>query len=83
MFKTLATLGLAAALLVGTVTATMAADAKAVKIGWAAWSDAEFVTKLAAKLIETKLKQKVELVQADVAPLYQGVGRGDLDAMMM
>ena len=83
MFKTLATLGLAAALLVGTVTATMAADAKPVKIGWAAWSDAEFVTKLAARLIETKLNQKVELVQADVAPLYQGVGRGDLDAMMM
>ncbi|MBY5591815.1 glycine betaine ABC transporter substrate-binding protein [Rhizobium leguminosarum] len=83
MFKTLASLGLAAALLVGTVTATMAADAKPVKIGWAAWSDAEFVTKLAARLIETKLNQKVELVQADVAPLYQGVGRGDLDAMMM
>jgi glycine betaine/proline transport system substrate-binding protein len=83
MFKTLATIGLAAALLSGAVTATMAQDAKPVKIGWGAWSDAEFVTKLAAKLIETKLNQKVELVQADVAPLYQGVGRGDLDLMMM
>ncbi len=83
MFKTLATLGLAAALLSGTVTATLADDSKPVKIGWAAWSDAEFVTKLAAKLIETKLNHKVELVQADVAPLYQGVARGDLDAMMM
>lgn len=83
MFKTLATLGLAAALVSGAVTSTMAQDAKPVKIGWAAWSDAEFVTKLAAKLIETKLNQKVELVQADVAPLYQGVARGDLDTMMM
>lgn len=83
MFKTLATLGLAAALLGGAVTSTMAQDAKPVKIGWAAWSDAEFVTKLAAKLIETKLNQKVELVQADIAPLYQGVARGDLDTMMM
>lgn len=83
MFKTLATLGLAAALVSGAVTSTMAQDAKPVKIGWAAWSDAEFVTKLAAKLIETKLNHKVELVQADVAPLYQGVARGDLDTMMM
>ncbi len=83
MFKTLATIGLAAALVSGAVTSTMAQDAKPVKIGWAAWSDAEFVTKLAAKLIETKLNQKVELVQADVAPLYQGVARGDLDTMMM
>lgn len=83
MFKTLATLGLAAALVSGAVTSTMAQDAKPVKIGWAAWSDAEFVTKLAAKVIETKLNQKVELVQADVAPLYQGVARGDLDTMMM
>ncbi|MBO9197700.1 glycine betaine ABC transporter substrate-binding protein [Rhizobium sp. 16-449-1b] len=83
MFKTLATLGLAAALVSGAVTSTMAQDAKPVKIGWGAWSDAEFVTKLAAKLIETKLNQKVELVQADVAPLYQGVARGDLDTMMM
>ena len=45
--------------------------------------DAEFVTKLAAKLIKEKLGQDVELVQTDVAPLYQGVSRGDIDAMMM
>jgi glycine betaine/proline transport system substrate-binding protein len=61
----------------------MAEDSKPVKIGWAAWSDAEFVTKLAAKLITDKFGQKVELVQTDVAPLYQGVSRGNLDAMMM
>ncbi|AYD04080.1 glycine betaine ABC transporter substrate-binding protein [Neorhizobium sp. NCHU2750] len=78
-----ATLGLATALFAGSALPTMAADAKPVKIGWAAWSDAEFVTKLAAKLITDKLDTKVELVQTDVAPLYQGVSRGDLDAMMM
>jgi glycine betaine/proline transport system substrate-binding protein len=83
MFKTLATLGLAATLIGGSVTATMAQDAKPVKIGWSAWSDAEFVTKLAAKLIKDELGTEVELVQSDVAPLYQGVSRGDLDAMMM
>ncbi|MBN8953705.1 MULTISPECIES: glycine betaine ABC transporter substrate-binding protein [unclassified Rhizobium] len=83
MFKILATLGLAATLCSGMTAAAMAEDSKPVKIGWAAWSDAEFVTKLAAKLITDKFGQKVELVQTDVAPLYQGVSRGNLDAMMM
>ncbi|MDX3926171.1 MAG: glycine betaine ABC transporter substrate-binding protein [Shinella sp.] len=83
MFKTLVTMGLAAVMLGGAATATVAQDAKPVKIGWAAWSDAEFVTKLAAKLIKDELGQDVELVQTDVAPLYQGVSRGDIDAMMM
>lgn len=78
-----ATLTLAASVAFGASTAAVAQDAKPVKIGWAAWSDAEFVTKLAAKLIEDKLGQKVELVQTDVAPLYQGVSRGDIDFMMM
>jgi glycine betaine/proline transport system substrate-binding protein len=84
MFRKLTLIG-SAALLAGTmITSAFAQDeAKAVKLGWAAWSDAEFVTKLAAKLIEDKLGDKVELVQTDVAPLYQGVSRGDLDAMMM
>ncbi|KKX33089.1 glycine betaine ABC transporter substrate-binding protein [Rhizobium sp. LC145] len=83
MFKTLVTMSLAAVLFGSATTGAMAQDAKPVKIGWAAWSDAEFVTKLAAKLIKDELGQEVELVQTDVAPLYQGVSRGDLDAMMM
>ncbi len=87
MFKTLASFGatitLAAALVSGTATSSFAEDAKPVKIGWAAWSDAEFVTKLAAKLIKDKMGREVDLVQTDVAPLYQGVSRGDLDVMMM
>lgn len=84
MFGKLTRLSLAA-LLAGTmVTSALAAsDSKVVKIGWAPWSDAEFVTKLAAKIIQDNLGQKVELVQTDVAPLYQGVSRGDLDAMLM
>lgn len=87
MFKTLAslgaTIGLAAALISGTASATHAQETKPVKIGWAAWSDAEFVTKLAAKIIKDDLGRDVDLVQTDVAPLYQGVSRGDLDLMMM
>ncbi len=83
MFKTLATISLAAGVFAGTLGTALAEDKAPVKIGWSAWSDAEFVTKLAAKLIKDELGRDVELVQTDVAPLYQGVGRGDLDAMMM
>ena len=83
MFKTLAKMSLAAGIAVATFGSALAADKAPVKIGWAAWSDAEFVTKLAAKLIKDELGREVELVQTDVAPLYQGVGRGDLDLMMM
>lgn len=83
MIKRILSMGLAAAMASGVATSALAQDAEPVKIGWAAWSDAEFVTKLAAKLIEDELGQEVELVQTDVAPLYQGVSRGDLDAMMM
>ena len=83
MIKTLVSMGIAAVMAGSVRTAALAQDAEPVKIGWSAWSDAEFVTKLAAKLIEDELGQDVELVQTDVAPLYQGVSRGDLDAMMM
>ncbi|MBW9088722.1 glycine betaine ABC transporter substrate-binding protein [Rhizobium wenxiniae] len=78
-----AAVGLAASVFAGSALPTMAQDAKPVKLGFAPWSDAEFVTKLAAKLIKDELGNEVELVQTDVAPLYQGVSRGDIDAMMM
>ncbi len=54
-----------------------------VRIGWTAWSDAEFVTKLAEKVIEDRFDREVELVQTDIAPQYQGVGKGDIDVMLM
>ena len=59
------------------------AETKPIKIGWAAWSDAEAVTKLAKKVIETRLDQPVELVLADIGLLYQGLAKGDIDVMMM
>jgi glycine betaine/proline transport system substrate-binding protein len=72
---------LALALTVGLSAGAMAADG--IKIGWTAWSDAEFVTKLAAKLLEDRLGYEVELVQTDIAPQYQGVANGDIDVMLM
>ncbi|MBO1073856.1 glycine betaine ABC transporter substrate-binding protein [Roseomonas marmotae] len=72
--------GLAAAFATGVAHAQAA---KPIKLGFAAWADAEFVTKLAARLIQDRLKTRVVLVQTDVAPLYQGITRGDVDAMLM
>lgn len=59
------------------------AQAESVRIGWTAWSDAEFVTKLARRILEERMGQDVELVQTDIAPQYQGVASGDIDLMMM
>ncbi|MGU3492641.1 glycine betaine ABC transporter substrate-binding protein [Xanthobacteraceae bacterium A53D] len=88
MIKTLswtrrsAALALAAALVIPALPAA-AQTAKPVKLGWGSYADAEFVTKLAAKLIKDNYGQEVELIQTDVAPLYQGVSRGNVDAMLM
>ncbi|RDD61331.1 glycine betaine ABC transporter substrate-binding protein [Ferruginivarius sediminum] len=54
-----------------------------VKIGWTAWSDAEFVTKLAQQILENRVGEEVELIQTDIAPQYQGVSQGDIDVMLM
>lgn len=61
----------------------VAAQAEPIKIGWTAWSDAEFVTKLTQRIIEDRLDHEVELVQTDIAPQYQGLAGGDIDMMLM
>lgn len=73
----------AAAVATGLLVGGAVAADKTVKIGWTAWSDAEAVTKLAAKLIEERLGTKVELVMADIGIQYQGLSAGKLDAMLM
>ncbi len=60
-----------------------AEEKQAVRIGWTAWSDAEAVTRLAARILETRLDQPVELVLLDIGIQYQGLARGDIDAMLM
>jgi len=60
-----------------------AAEDKTVKIGWTAWSDAEFVTKLAKRILENEMGYSVELLQTDIAPQYQGIASGNLDLMLM
>jgi glycine betaine/proline transport system substrate-binding protein len=54
-----------------------------IKIGWTAWSDAEFVTKLAQRVLEERMGYEVELLQTDIAPQYQGLATGSIDIMLM
>lgn len=57
--------------------------AEPIKIGWTAWSDAEFVTKLSARILEERMGYDVELLQTDIAPQYQGLATGSIDIMLM
>ncbi len=80
MLKHVAGFAAAAALAVG---ASSAASAETVRIGWTAWSDAEFITKLTARVIEEHTDYDVELIQTDIAPQYQGLAGGSIDMMLM
>ncbi|WP_109993847.1 glycine betaine ABC transporter substrate-binding protein [Salinisphaera sp. LB1] len=64
-------------------SAQAASGDKTITIGWTAWSDAEFVTKLSKKLIEQRTDYKVKLKMASIGVQYQGVADGNLDAMLM
>ncbi|MCC4118070.1 glycine betaine ABC transporter substrate-binding protein [Aromatoleum toluclasticum] len=64
-------------------TGAHAAEQKAIKIGWTAWSDAEAVTNIAKQLLEQRLGYKVELVMTDIGLQYQGVAKKQLDVMLM
>lgn len=57
--------------------------AEPIRIGWTAWSDAEFVTRLTARVIEQRMGRQVSLVQTDVKPLYRALSTGDLHLMLM
>jgi len=59
------------------------ASAETVKIGWTAWSDAEFVTKVARQVIEDNTDVDVTLTQTGIAPQYQGLTKGSIDVMLM
>jgi glycine betaine/proline transport system substrate-binding protein len=76
----LSKLFLAAVLVLGSGTAVAK---ETIKIGWTAWSDAEFVTKLAERILEERMGYDVELLQTDIAPQYQGLATGSIDVMLM
>jgi len=60
-----------------------AAKRNTINFGWTAWSDAEFVTRLAKDLIQTHYGYHVKLTLADIGIQYEGVAKGSLDGMLM
>jgi len=80
--RTLGIAAMAVGLTFGTFGAAQAAD-DTIEFGWTAWSDAEFITKLAKTLIEDNTDYNVKLTLAAIGVQYQGVANGDLDGMLM
>lgn len=74
---------LALALIAAAGISGQAFGADPIRIGWTAWSDAEFITKLTARIIENRFDREVELIQTDIAPQYQGLATGSIDVMFM
>ncbi|WP_438391929.1 glycine betaine ABC transporter substrate-binding protein [Caballeronia sp. DA-9] len=56
--------------------------AEPLKIGTPSWIDDLTLTNVAKYVLETKLNQPVEIVQADIGIVFQGVARGDLDVFL-
>lgn len=59
-----------------------AVAAEPVKITITNWADVLAVANVAKYVMETKLQQPVQFVQADIGIQYQGVARGDVDLMV-
>ncbi|ERJ20238.1 Glycine-betaine-L-proline ABC transporter periplasmic-binding protein [Salinisphaera shabanensis E1L3A] len=78
----LGTAAMAASLTFGAMGSAQAAD-DTIEFGWTAWSDAEFITKLAKQVIEEHTDYNVKLTLSAIGVQYQGVANGDLDAMLM
>jgi len=59
------------------------ASAASIRIGWTDWDDAEFVAKLAQRLLEERLDYKVKLVKDSVKFQYSALALGSIDLMLM
>jgi glycine betaine/proline transport system substrate-binding protein len=78
---------------IGAIGATLLASANSVLaqglarpdviIGWTPWSDAEVVTKLAARILRRKMQADVELTLADIDSQFRTMAKGEIDAMLM
>jgi glycine betaine/proline transport system substrate-binding protein len=62
--------------------ANPAISAEPLKVAVTNWADVLAVANVAKYVLETKLQQPVQFVQADIGIQYQGVSRGDLDIMV-
>lgn len=77
--------GLAGSLMAaaGPALAQNALNRPDVIIGWTPWSDAEVVTKMAARILRDQMTKDVELTLADIGAQFRTVAKGDIDLMMM
>ncbi|WP_024302070.1 glycine betaine ABC transporter substrate-binding protein [Pseudogulbenkiania sp. MAI-1] len=66
----------------GVGAAPAASAAEPVKMAVTNWADVLAVANVAKYVMETKLNQPVQFVQAAIGIQYQGVARGDLDIMV-
>ena len=80
MNRKLITASAVATLTVGAVSSAQAADE--LRVGWVAWADAEFMTKLAEDVITENFDTEVELIQTGAAPQYTGLANGDIDLIL-
>jgi glycine betaine/proline transport system substrate-binding protein len=81
LFKSLvATVALSAVVAMGGAGSAVAAEP--IKMAVTNWADVLAVANVAKYVLETKLQQPVQFVQADIGIQYQGVARGDLDIMV-
>lgn len=74
---------LGAAMLCMLAAGAAATEDKRIRIGWTAWSDAEAVTRVAKRILETRMGYRVDMVLLDIALQYNALAQGDLDLMLM
>ncbi len=79
MNRKITTIAATAAVTAGMATA---ANAQEIRIGWVAWADAEFMTKLTDEIINEHFDAETELIQTGAAPQYTGLANGDIDLIL-
>ncbi|MFC3530831.1 glycine betaine ABC transporter substrate-binding protein [Vogesella facilis] len=75
-------LAISVAVAFGAAFAPAASAAEPVKLAVTNWADVLSVANVVKYVLETKLNQPVQFVQAAIGIQYQGVARGDLDLMV-
>lgn len=81
---TVATAAVAGLTVMGAFSTQAFAQSKpTIKMGYVqSWPSSSVTTKLAAKVIESRLHYKVNLVAVSAGPMYQAIATGNLDAML-
>jgi glycine betaine/proline transport system substrate-binding protein len=83
--KKFLTLVLALVLTTGLITGCSTSgktDGKKIKIGYVNWAEGIAMTNLAAAILEEKLGYEVDLVLADVAPVFTSLASGNTDIFL-